>query len=207
MTAHRSETGRRRLVLAVLATALITALTAGALAAVFAGVGRADDPSGGLDDGATIVPSCTVPDLPGTVVTVFLSDMGVDADGQHGRMTSGTAMFLSADPAAVPNGNVSFLAINGGRLTHQLIVMPLAPGENAGERVIVEGSTVAETGLLGEASATCGSGEGQGILPDSSSWVTLTLPPGRYELLCNFPGHYAAGMHAEFTVGQVEAEN
>jgi uncharacterized cupredoxin-like copper-binding protein len=30
--------------------------------------------------------------------------------------------------------------------------------------------------------------------------VTLTLGPGSYELVCNLPGHYAAGMHAELDV-------
>ncbi|MEV6160217.1 plastocyanin/azurin family copper-binding protein [Nonomuraea sp. NPDC052129] len=38
------------------------------------------------------------------------------------------------------------------------------------------------------------------MAPGSAGWVTLTLHPGRYELLCNFPGHYAAGMHAAFDV-------
>jgi hypothetical protein len=32
------------------------------------------------------------------------------------------------------------------------------------------------------------------------SWVTLHLAPGRYELICNLPGHYAAGMFAELDV-------
>jgi uncharacterized cupredoxin-like copper-binding protein len=31
-------------------------------------------------------------------------------------------------------------------------------------------------------------------------WVTLALERGRYELVCNMPGHYAAGMHAELDV-------
>ena len=30
--------------------------------------------------------------------------------------------------------------------------------------------------------------------------MTLTLAPGRYELICNLPGHYAAGMFTELTV-------
>lgn len=31
-------------------------------------------------------------------------------------------------------------------------------------------------------------------------WVSLTLAPGRYELVCNLQDHYADGMHQEFTV-------
>jgi uncharacterized cupredoxin-like copper-binding protein len=34
----------------------------------------------------------------------------------------------------------------------------------------------------------------------AASWVTLTLRLGRYELVCNLPGHYAIGMHAELDV-------
>jgi uncharacterized cupredoxin-like copper-binding protein len=30
--------------------------------------------------------------------------------------------------------------------------------------------------------------------------VTITLAPGRYELICNLPGHYAAGDYTELTV-------
>ena len=30
--------------------------------------------------------------------------------------------------------------------------------------------------------------------------MTLALKPGRYELVCNLPGHYAAGMHGELDV-------
>jgi uncharacterized cupredoxin-like copper-binding protein len=32
--------------------------------------------------------------------------------------------------------------------------------------------------------------------------ATVTLRPGRYELLCKVPGHYAAGMHAELDVAR-----
>ena len=32
------------------------------------------------------------------------------------------------------------------------------------------------------------------------SWTTLTLNPGRYELLCNIAGHYGSGMYTELDV-------
>lgn len=43
-------------------------------------------------------------------------------------------------------------------------------------------------------------GEGDGIAADSTGWVTLHLPAGRYELVCNLPGHYAAGRYTELDV-------
>ena len=60
--------------------------------------------------------------------------------------------------------------------------------------------TVSETGSLGEASATCGAGHGDGIAPGAVSRLTVTLRPGRYELACNLPGHYATGMHTGLEV-------
>ena len=57
-----------------------------------------------------------------------------------------------------------------------------------------------EAGSLGEASRTCAAGGGDGIAPGASSWVTVTLPAGRYEIVCNLPGHYAAGMYAQLVV-------
>ncbi len=47
---------------------------------------------------------------------------------------------------------------------------------------------------MGEASRSCGAGVGDGISPGSTGWTTVDLKPGRYELACDQPWHYAAGM-------------
>jgi uncharacterized cupredoxin-like copper-binding protein len=109
-------------------------------------------------------------------------------------------MRLSADRASVPQGQVSFAGTNLGNLPHELLVLPLPQGQTPGTRTTGPDGRIDEAGLLGEASASCADGEGQGILPGAASWVTLDLQPGRYELVCNYPGHYAAGMYAELTV-------
>ena len=44
------------------------------------------------------------------------------------------------------------------------------------------------------------SGTGDGITSGTVSWTTVTLPPGRYELICNLPNHYADGMYQELVV-------
>jgi uncharacterized cupredoxin-like copper-binding protein len=89
---------------------------------------------------------------------------------------------------------------NTGYLTHELVVLPLAAGELPGQRTVGSDGKVDETGSLGEASATCAAGAGDGIAAGSSGWVTLTLTPGRYELLCNLPGHYTGGMYTELDI-------
>ncbi|MFI9847516.1 plastocyanin/azurin family copper-binding protein [Nonomuraea sp. NPDC051941] len=134
---------------------------------------------------------CTPPPLPGKVVDVDLTD------------TAGAApMRLTVKPAKVTAGTVSLRASNTGTLAHEVVVLPLAAGKPIGKQPIGADSRVSETGSIGEASHNCAAGEGGGIAPGSAGWATLTLQPGRYELICNFPGHYAMGMRAELDVTQ-----
>jgi hypothetical protein len=72
-------------------------------------------------------------------------------------------------------------------------------GAGCGRPVGADGR-VSEDGSLGEASRSCGAGVGSGVRAGSAGWVTVTLGPGRYELLCNVKDHYADGMWAELTV-------
>ena len=138
------------------------------------------------------------PALPGTVVNVSLANMGGPMMGQPTMM--GGAMRLSADRAAAPSGTVSFVATDVGSIDHELVVLPLADNQQVGMRQIGSDNRIDETGSLGEASNTGGEGAGQGIRSGSSGWVSLTLAPGNYELVCNLPGHYGAGMYTELTV-------
>jgi uncharacterized cupredoxin-like copper-binding protein len=143
--------------------------------------------------------SCSAPSLPGSTVYVMVGDMGMT------RMMSGIAplgghMMLRAVPALVPAGQVSFVVGNMAWRTHEMVVLPLAPGQVAGQRTPGQDGRLSETGSLGEASASCAAGSGEGIEPSSVGWVTLTLPPGRYELVCNLRNHYANGMHQAFVV-------
>lgn len=208
----------------VLAGAATLALTAGSLAAVAATGIPVHTNAYGMDRVA--VSSCAAPaSLPGQQVTVMLGDMGgrgpmtggatgyggmMGGAGNYGGMMGGTwsgntmmagrTMMLFAHPQTVSAGRVSLIAINHGTRTHELVVLPLAPGAATGARGVGSDNTVAETGGLGEASKTCGAGVGGGIRSGTAGWVTLNLQPGRYELVCNLPGHYAAGMFAELQV-------
>ena len=143
--------------------------------------------------GPTGPASCAVPSPAGQRVDVVLTDMG-------GMMGGRGRMMLRAVPGTVAAGPVTVVAANHGNRAHELVVLPLADGRSAGSRPLGEDDTVDETGSLGEASRGCGAGAGDGILPGQVGWVTVPLQPGRYELLCNLPGHYAAGMYAELDV-------
>ncbi len=193
----------RTIIVAGAASMLLAAASVGAVAAT-----RGNSGSTSPRVAATVASTCTVPSLPGNRVTVMLSDMGNGGmmgtsrgmgSAMLGRPAAGW-MMLRVAPLSVSAGTVSIAAFNHGTRTHELVVLPLAAGAPAGARTVSSDNTVSEDGSLGEASNNCAPGKGEGIAAGSAGWVTLTLKPGRYELICNLPGHYAAGMYAELDV-------
>ena len=137
--------------------------------------------------------------LPGTTVTVQLADMGMMSPSNE-TAPLGAPMMLRVDRATVVTGPVSLIAQNLGWRPHELVVLPLAEGATAGQRVPNAQGKVDETGSMGEASTSCVAGQGEGISSGTVGWTTVTLPPGRYELVCNLANHYADGMHQELDV-------
>jgi uncharacterized cupredoxin-like copper-binding protein len=188
---------RNDVALGALAVLLLSALSIVVVAVVHV---RADDsftPFRGSRSAA-----CSVPNLTGTVVNVTLSNSGGPMMGgpEVGGGVRGGMMRLTADTGSVPHGAVSFVATNLGSINHELVILPLPANQIVGTRALRADSTIDESTSIGEASNTCAAGTGEGIAPASSSWTTLTLAPGRYELLCDIPGHYAAGMYTQLTV-------
>ncbi len=141
------------------------------------------------------VASCAPANPPGAIVNVTLSDRGGT------MMGDGNAMMvdLVASPSSVSSRTVTFVATNLGALDHELLVLP-APRDGIGTRPVGADGKIDESRSLGEASTSCGQGAGPGISPGATSWVTLHLTPGNYELLCDVPWHYANGMFAAFHV-------
>jgi uncharacterized cupredoxin-like copper-binding protein len=164
-------------------------------------------------------PPCDVPALPGAVVDVTLADMpgamggpgmmgpgmmGPSSRGEyglgapaHGYLWPGMRMMrLSISQTTVPAGQVSFRVVNTGALIHEVTVMPLGSDQGIGQRRIEADNKVDESASLGHVEGSCGADEGDGIVPGATGWTTITLSPGRYELICNIAGHYRAGMYA-----------
>lgn len=141
------------------------------------------------------VSTCEPKATSGTVVNVTLSDRG------GAMMGGGSAMMVSlaATPGEVASGPITFVATNTGALNHELLILPL-PSDGAGTRPVGTDGKINEQSSLSESSTSCGRGPGDGISPGTRSWVTVTLAPGKYELLCDEPWHYANGMFTEFTV-------
>jgi len=194
MTSVRRWSSRLWVIVGILATVILAGLSLVVVSALGGVLG------GGLSRGGTgsLFGGCGVPNLSGSVVNVTATNMGGPMMGNGGM--SGGAMRLNADRATVRHGTVSFLVTNGGSVTHEMVVLSLPEPQIVGTRPIGGDGKIDEAGSLGEASNTCGEGAGQGILPGASGWVSVTLKPGRYELVCNLPGHYAAGMYTQLTV-------
>ena len=193
--------GRVGLVVASLGTLFLLPL----LAACGASPGQG---YGGSNSGGSPV-SCSAPTLAGNIVHIDLADAGGGMMGGGGMQGPGGGtvghgsggMTLRTDRVSVAAGQpVSFVARNLGSLVHELVVLPLSAGTAAGSMAIAGDQKVSESSIRGEASKQCGAGAGSGIGPGTTGWVTVTLPPGAYALVCNIAGHYSAGMWAEFTV-------
>jgi len=138
--------------------------------------------------------SCSSPPLPGTTVDVQVTDAGDMMMSQAPMRAT-----LVVSPSSVQAGRVSFVVTNTGALVHELVVLPL-PADGPGTRPTGTDGKIDESQSLGEASRSCGAGTGDGISPGATGWTTVTLKPGRYELVCDQPWHYAAGMFDVFTV-------
>lgn len=84
-------------------------------------------------------------------------------------------------------GKVTFAVQNSGRVTHEFVV--LRTSKQAAD--LLRGNRADESGNVGE------TGD---LKPGQAKSITLRLPAGHYALICNLPGHYAAGQRTDFTV-------
>lgn len=112
------------------------------------------------------------------------ADLG---DGPGGPPNAGSMWIALSRSATAGGKKVTFNVENVGHIVHEFVVIKTdrrANGLGTGQRVPEDGN-VGETGDV-EAGA--------------SKSVSLKLKPGHYALICNLPGHYAAGMHTDFTV-------
>ena len=97
----------------------------------------------------------------------------------------------SVKPSArrVRAGTVKLTATNSGKTAHELVVLrtdkPAARLAKPGARRAPEAGNVGEVGDLAAA---------------KRGTTVLRLKPGHYVLICNLPGHWAAGMRADLTV-------
>jgi uncharacterized cupredoxin-like copper-binding protein len=108
-------------------------------------------------------------------------------DGPGGPPNAGSMWIAMSRSSTVAKGKVTFNVKNVGHLLHEFVIIKTdkrANGLGTGPRVPEDGN-VGETGDV-EAGA--------------GKKLSVKLKPGHYALICNIPGHYAAGMHTDFNV-------
>ena len=143
---------------------------------------------GGMGSGGWSPTNCTAPPASGTQVRYVSMDMG-------------SMMRLMPMWTRVASGTVTIDLINRGTMPHEVLIYPLAPGEVAGQRTVGGNDRVDEAGVLGEVEPVCDqSVTVDGIAAGNLGRVTLRLQPGRYEIVCNLPGHYSSGMFETIVV-------
>jgi uncharacterized cupredoxin-like copper-binding protein len=110
-----------------------------------------------------------------------------------GQGMMGGMMSIRVDKPTVKAGTVTFEVTNWSRsVLHEMLVIsvdsPTAPLPYDYPQARVPEDQVK---VLGEAAD---------LQPNTSKTFAVTLSPGSYLLICNIPGHYAAGMAASLSV-------
>jgi uncharacterized cupredoxin-like copper-binding protein len=114
---------------------------------------------------------------------------GATSNAITGSMNEWT---IKTDASTAKAGEVVFTVTNDGTIGHEFLVVKtdIAVGD-----IPLDGDHFAEPG------------EGIDVVDEigefakgTTETLTLNLEPGNYQLVCNLPDHYSAGMHTAFTV-------
>jgi len=103
-------------------------------------------------------------------------------------------MVFQLSSTTAPAGPVEFVVKNAGKMPHEFVVLK---NDLPDKKLPLKGGSLDEDakGLknLGEISESK-------LTSGATQTLQLNLTRGRYLLVCNLPGHFKAGMKAEFTV-------
>jgi uncharacterized cupredoxin-like copper-binding protein len=105
-----------------------------------------------------------------------------------------TEYTVTLDPSVPLAGPTAFRIVNDGKVAHEFVLFRTALAADA--LPLKKNGDVNEDARQLDTVADSGSD----LAPGAHRTVRATLTPGHYVALCNLPGHYAAGMHTEFTV-------
>jgi uncharacterized cupredoxin-like copper-binding protein len=94
---------------------------------------------------------------------------------------------VAPKPAAVASGAVTFNVSNAGKVEHEFVVLKTSKPASD----LLKSGRADEAGNVGEIGS---------VKPGQTKALKLELAAGHYALICNLPGHYAAGQYADLTV-------
>lgn len=93
-------------------------------------------------------------------------------------------------PESVPAGSTVVTAPNTDTVVHEVVF--IKTDTPAGKLPTEANGEAIEQGEV--------AGEIEDVPPGESLSTTIDLTPGHYALICNLPGHYAAGMYTDLQV-------
>jgi uncharacterized cupredoxin-like copper-binding protein len=94
---------------------------------------------------------------------------------------------ITPQPSQVAAGRVTFKVHNAGGIKHEFVVLRT----NKPASQLLKGDEADETGNVGEIGD---------LQPGQTKALSLNLKAGHYALICNLPGHYKLGQHADLSV-------
>ena len=119
--------------------------------------------------------------------------LGLVGESGSGKSLTSRAILGLLPSGASASGEISFEVTNTSKDTvHEMIVMYLADPAKA--LPYIEGDAKVDEDKAGD------KGEVSELDPGKSGVLTVELKPGKYLLICNVVGHFAAGMWTEFEV-------
>lgn len=120
-------------------------------------------------------------------------DSNSSADATSNNITGSLKEWtVETDATTAKAGEVVFTVTNNGTVGHEFLVVKtdIAPGA-----IPLDGDHFAEPTDGLEVIDEIGE-----FAEGTTETLTLNLDPGTYQLVCNLPDHYSAGMHMAFTV-------
>ena len=121
------------------------------------------------------------------LVPVAAVSTAVAASSKNVKVTE-SEFKVSPSPKSISAGKVTFSVKNAGNVEHELVIIKT---NTKASKLKVSGGRVSDKGSVAKI---------EDIASGKTKSKTLTLKKGHYVLLCNIPGHYSGGMHADFTV-------
>jgi uncharacterized cupredoxin-like copper-binding protein len=133
----------------------------------------------------------------GSVFIVGLAGCGADpSDSGGGTSNSVNGVVkewsVTVDAGSAMAGEVTFTVANQGSIGHEFLVVKT---DIEVGKIPLDGDHFPEPADGLEVIDEIGE-----FPKGTTESLTLMLEPGKYQLVCNLPGHYAAGMHVGFEV-------
>ena len=133
----------------------------------------------------------------GSMFIVGLAGCGADpSDSGGGTSNSVNGVVrewsVTVDAGSAMAGEVTFTVANQGSIGHEFLVVKT---DIEVGKIPLDGDHFPEPADGLEVIDEIGE-----FPKGTTESLTLMLEPGKYQLVCNLPGHYAAGMHVGFEV-------